>query len=205
MRYILPSFILSCGVVFAASATPAKPLQPAKKEAPVSTPAKSSRVNLYETPYLNAKVIGTVSAGQRLIRIFRKGRWIKVGDPSNGATGWINRRQYRRARRNLSSSHSQTVFIRTENMKNGKSEVDIVAYRNGKKLSDKEAQALYNKMRKAAQREMHNIDRMNLRMDRFFEHENRMLDEVDNSPWAVGSTPSAARPVIVINRASGLL
>ncbi|OAJ33293.1 Bacterial SH3 domain protein [Piscirickettsiaceae bacterium NZ-RLO1] len=49
----------------------------------------SSQIKLYESPNVSSKVIESIDQNDPLITIFEKNGWRKVGNPSNGVTGWI--------------------------------------------------------------------------------------------------------------------
>ena len=74
--------------------------------------------------------------------------WVKVGDRADGTTGWINIPQYQKAKdqyyQKFFQQKSETVYFHAETNADGK--VDIVAYRNGQKLSPEEANALYKRL-----------------------------------------------------------
>ncbi|PSV30916.1 hypothetical protein C9J44_20335 [Photobacterium sp. GB-27] len=46
-------------------------------------------IKLYQEPNVSAKVIETIKTDVPLITIYKNEGWSKVGDPSNGQTGWI--------------------------------------------------------------------------------------------------------------------
>ncbi|EAS66463.1 SH3 domain-containing protein [Photobacterium angustum] len=46
-------------------------------------------IKLYQEPNVSAKVIETIKPDVPLITIYNNEGWSKVGDPSNGQTGWI--------------------------------------------------------------------------------------------------------------------
>lgn len=48
-------------------------------------------VVLYEQPSLQSKQVGTIDTEKGFVPIFSKkeGDWVKVGDPTNGNTGWV--------------------------------------------------------------------------------------------------------------------
>uniref|UniRef100_UPI0039F724CB SH3 domain-containing protein n=1 Tax=Piscirickettsia salmonis TaxID=1238 RepID=UPI0039F724CB len=49
----------------------------------------SSQIKLYESPNASSKVVESIDQNDPLITIFEKNGWRKVGNPSNGVTGWI--------------------------------------------------------------------------------------------------------------------
>ncbi|KJF94258.1 SH3 domain-containing protein [Photobacterium angustum] len=46
-------------------------------------------IKLYQEPNVSAKVVETIKTDVPLITIYKNEGWSKVGDPSNGKTGWI--------------------------------------------------------------------------------------------------------------------
>lgn len=46
-------------------------------------------IKLYQEPNVSAKVVETIKTDIPLITIYKNEEWSKVGDPSNGQTGWI--------------------------------------------------------------------------------------------------------------------
>lgn len=136
-----------------------------------STQAISSNkpmINLYEAPG-SSKVIAKVPLYSHMVPIFYKKGWAKVGLSSNGQVGWVNLKTYEKMRRELAQPNIRTIFISsTETDKNGKPTVNIVAYHNGKKLSDKEAQTFYKKMLRQQQQQAQ-------AQRRYWQHFNRMM------------------------------
>ena len=80
-----------------------------------------------------------------LVRIIRQGEWIKVGNQKTGQVGWINLPDYRKAWREYTQPDINNIYVTTT----GKDkDINIVAYRNGEKLSEDDAKKLYDKLRK---------------------------------------------------------
>ncbi|MCG3865183.1 MULTISPECIES: SH3 domain-containing protein [unclassified Photobacterium] len=46
-------------------------------------------IKLYQEPNASAKVVETIKTDIPLITIYKNEGWSKVGDPSNGQTGWV--------------------------------------------------------------------------------------------------------------------
>lgn len=138
--------------------------------------ATAGQVKLYQSA--NSKhVTATLPANSHLVPIFRQGDWMKVGNRANGQTGWVNIKQYRAARDAYNQADIQTVFINREKSSSGKPVINVVAYKNGKQLSDKEAKALYARMAKQQrqqQRYWHRFDHM---MQRQEQEMNRLLND----------------------------
>lgn len=128
-------------------------------------------IKLYAHPSDDAKVIQSLPVSARLVPIFRKGEWVKVGSRHDGAVGWINVKQYHHAKRayyqRFFHDNTETVYIHTE--KDGKKGEKIVAYRNGKKLSDEQADALYKKMQMQQKQQWHEMQRFNRQMNRMMQ------------------------------------
>ncbi|MEM9243246.1 MAG: hypothetical protein AAGA27_04210 [Pseudomonadota bacterium] len=142
----------------------ASTLAVASKHSSVKNPTNQSmppRVILYADPSLNAKKIEEVSLSQHLIPFFRHGSdWIKVANPANGNSGWVNIDQFKQTikaarqqqlhllevnahKKGNGSAYpsvNESVFIQVH--PNAHGEPDVVAYRNGQRLTDKEAKAL---------------------------------------------------------------
>ncbi|HEX2548695.1 MAG TPA: hypothetical protein VHM20_02635 [Gammaproteobacteria bacterium] len=53
--------------------------------------AFSASITLYDTNKESAKNIGTIDSATGIVAIFfsKDNQWIKVGDPTNGNTGWV--------------------------------------------------------------------------------------------------------------------
>lgn len=113
----------------------------------------NKEILLYATPTsktLEEKLPGDAA----LIPIYREKDWVKVGDPRNGKVGWVNRKQLREARQAFYRPDIQTIYIHTDRNAKGKPELNIVAYKNGEKLSPEQAKHMYEKIRKQQMHEM---------------------------------------------------
>lgn len=132
-------------------------------------PDAIKQIVIYSAPNKTAKVEKKVDPTERLIPIYQKKNWIKVGDPKNGETGWINRDQYNAAMSAYYQPEVQTVFIRTTQNSKEKPKVDVIAYKNGKKLSEKEAKSLYRRINEQQKREARYFQQMFWDMDNFFQ------------------------------------
>lgn len=106
------------------------------------------QVILYTEPSADSKEVAKVNLWHVLVPIFKKGDWVKVGDPIDGNVGWVNMKQYRAAVSAFSKSQFKTIYIQT-NDKVGKPA--LVVYEDGKKVSKKRAKEIYNKMQKQSQ------------------------------------------------------
>jgi len=139
--FLLGLFIIS---LVATAAEPTQPAQPKSKTVDVnSTP----QVILYESNN-DKKIIQTLPPTARLVRIYQEGDWIKVGNSADGTVGWINKLQYLKTLEAFNQPNIQEVFISQAVDKDNKPQIKIVAYQNGKPLSEKEAQSLYDEMQK---------------------------------------------------------
>jgi SH3-like domain-containing protein len=63
----------------------------------ISFSALAASLSLYQNPDSKSNVIATVKEGQAIIPIFHHDDWIKVGDPSNGNVGWVNKDQLQKS------------------------------------------------------------------------------------------------------------
>lgn len=121
------------------------------------------QIIMYSKP--NAQTIVEKLPGDAaLVPIFQNKKWVKVGDPANGNVGWVNKKQLRKAREAFYRPDIQTIYIHSDQSSNGKPQLNIVAYKNGQKLSQEQAQRLYEKVRKQQMHEMKHMRRM-------FDHE----------------------------------
>lgn len=146
-----------------------------------SAAAKESSAEPTITLYANdndKNIIKTLSPSTRLIKIYQKGDWIKVGNPEDGTVGWINQKQYQQALEAFYKPNIQEIVISQTTDKNNKPQIKIVAYKNGKPISQKEAEALYENVKKqqAAQAEYwekfskNMVNIQNSMMKEFFEN-----------------------------------
>lgn len=131
--------------------------------------------------------------GHHLIPIFKRGDWLKVGDPKDGQIGWVNLQQYHQAIEAQLHPHEQSFFFSQSTDKNGKTHV--VAYKDGKKLSEKEARVLlkHSEQDQAAQWRTFNsdIDILQKQSDRMFN------DPFFHQGWG-GATYFAPPQIIVV-------
>lgn len=154
-----------------------------------------AQIALYNAPQANAKVIEKINPGDQLVSIFHQGNWIKVGDPHNGQTGWINREQYQQAINKYFQTNIHTVYIQTAS--NDKGEPHIVAYENGKKLSDKEAKALYQRIQKQQAEQARYMQKMFWNMHNVLDQQ---IQTNEINPWNELSIGIIPQPIIVINQ-----
>ncbi|AAO91516.1 SH3 domain-containing protein [Coxiella burnetii] len=164
----------------------------------------SPQVNLYEKPQSNAKILQKLSPAERLIPIYRQKGWIKVGDPRNGEVGWVNRDQYHEALQKYYQPDIQTVFIRAEHNEKGKRTIDVVAYKNGKKLTDKEAQQLYEQIKNQQAKESRYMRHVFWDMDKLMAQQMRAFSRWMDNPWNGNLSdfdPTVVQPLIILSPA----
>lgn len=157
MKKIIISALILISSITAFSATnlmPAKPITLAAANKTTTQTKKIITINLYASPDAKSKVIKILPVDTDLVIIFNKGNWVKVGDRVDGTTGWLSLAQYQAAKHAFYQSHFHadvnTLYIQMSKNKNGKAVVE--AYQNGKKLSEEDANKLYEHMK--AQQEM---------------------------------------------------
>ncbi|MEM9242844.1 MAG: SH3 domain-containing protein [Pseudomonadota bacterium] len=153
---------------------------------------QATQVTLYSQPNSKSKSVATITAATALVPIITSDdhQWIKVGDQQTGQVGWINRQAYEKAKWYAWQSNSmmpedplfldhhdhdiRNVYVTVTN-KDGKQHIS--AYKNGKKLSDKQAKKLWQNMQK---RQEHVIDQ-NINMQHHIDDNmNQMMQNSDN-------------------------
>jgi len=192
---LVSSLVLS-GAAFAATSHQAN----SKNSMEGQSAAQQPKVMLFAAPQEQATVLERSSPTKRYIPIYSKGEWLKVGDPSNGKIGWLNKKQYNKAVQAWYKPDVQTFYVSNEKTKNGKAQVNIVAYKNGKKLDPKEAEALYKKIQKEQRHEWSAMNRFNKKMNRFFDREMRFMDDEDSGPFVWGSKNFTIQPMIIVTQ-----
>lgn len=180
---------LSSTVVAASTPT----TQPASK---ATDSVNRSEIVIYQLPQTTSAVVEKLKPGKRLLGIFNQGDWIKVGDPDNGQTGWVNRDQYQQAMNRYYQTNIQTVYIHTAS--NTKGEPRIVAYENGQKLSDKKAKELYQRIQKQQIEQTRYMQRMFWDMQNVMDQQIHELNQPYN-PWNELNIGFMPQPIIVIN------
>lgn len=153
--------------------------------------ANTDQIIVYSAPNTQ-KVLEKLPGDASLIPIYRQKQWVKVGDPRNGRVGWVNKKQVRKAREAFFRPDIQTIYIHTDRAKSGKPQLNIVAYKNGKKLSPEQAQRLYQRMRKNQLREMRRMRHMTRWMDQQFFETAPMFQPMIVLP---APPPKAAQPL----------
>ena len=134
---VTPSFssIFSSGQ--AASSVPA---------ATAKESAQSTDLTLYATAK-GKKVLKTVPVNTPMVMIIQQGKMWKIAlRDANGTVGWINQQQYVAAKEAFYKPNVQAMYVKRTVDKDGKPEVNVVVYRNGKQVSQAEAQKLYESM-----------------------------------------------------------
>jgi len=131
---------------------------------PVSSKVPSVMVKLYADPNLKARIIEEVNLSERVTPIFDNGEWVKMGDTTNGNVGWMNKAERQKAVNAAILPRIDSITINVSDnyqVPTTKPEdIKITVYRNGKKLSDEEAKALYEQFQKdqiALSREMNKM------------------------------------------------
>lgn len=155
----------------------------------------SKSITVYSEPANNAKIIEKVTQPNKLVPIFANGAWLKVGDSTNGQIGWVNSEQYQQlATAQHDSSTTQVVFIES-NHAAGAPNNNIIAYKNGKRLSDAEAKALYAQM---AQQQTA-INKQLVAYQAAMNHLLQQDMQAFNNTFATMSNMPVVQPVIVVN------
>jgi hypothetical protein len=140
-------------------ATPAMLFNTAAMAAkPTAQPAKQVKQNqetmllLRTKPSATAKVLARFPVDAPLVGFFQKGDWAKAGDPKTGQVGWYNQKQVAAA---FASNQKKIETIQLKkpvlhelfisSTQQGNKPAKITVYRDGKKLSQKQADAVYKK------------------------------------------------------------
>lgn len=148
-------------------------------------------IRLYNQPATDSTVVKQLPLDSGLVAIFRQGDWVKVGDRADGTTGWINIPQYQKAKdqyyQKFFQQKSETVYFHAETNSDGK--VDIVAYRNGQKLSPEEASALYKRLQAQEKQQTSLFNQADKEMNAVF---SAMPGIVILEPAADGQNPAPA-------------
>ncbi len=103
----------------------------------------------------------------RFVTILSKDGWAKVGlHDHDGTVGWLHLADYHHKLQQWMQPNIQTVYINVTEDKSGKPSYNIVAYKNGKPVSAKEAQHLYQQLRQQQQQQMRGWSRWSADMNR---------------------------------------
>lgn len=122
------------------------------KNTTVSNNNTSDQVCLYQKSSASSSCVKKISVTTPFVRITQSQEnpsWIKVGlQNKNGTVGWLNLNKFKQAQNAFYQPDIQTVFVHVDQNKNGKPTYTVVAYKNGKKVSDAQAKAFYKKIRR---------------------------------------------------------
>ena len=102
-----------------------------------------------------------LSMQSQLVPIIQRGDWVKVGVRPQGDVAWINMKQYRQALVQNMQPDVQTISISVQQQHGGKPKVNIVAYHNGKAMSDQQARKIYDQLQVQQRKQMHDMQLMN--------------------------------------------
>ncbi len=157
----------------------------------VKATASAPLVMLYAEPKTASKVVAKLKPNTPLAPIYQEKDWYKVAVSSrDGQVGWINRQQYRTAMQAFYQPLVQTVYVQTtRDEKNGKPQINVVAYRNGKKVSDQEAKALYQKITQQQQAQWQQMRVFDVNMNRFWQDENRLFQDMSRPDFMLAPGP----------------
>lgn len=152
-KRLLITAVLAASVSGLTIATPVNQRQPVTKQQakPVT---RQAVILLRAKPSNTARIIGRFKLGTRLVAFYKKGDWLKAGDPKTGNVGWYNQNQVARALRSRLQAPEMAVkdySIKID--KQGDKPAKITAYQDGKKLSDKQAKALYKQLRQQSKQQ----------------------------------------------------
>lgn len=100
-----------------------------------ATSVSSRPVLLYMQPDVQSRLIAKLNPSTRLVPIYEQKNWLKVGDPSNGEVGWLNKDQYMQALQDAMKAHTQTFVFKADDQAGGAPK--ILAYHNGHPLDEK--------------------------------------------------------------------
>lgn len=170
-----------------------KAMKPTQLQDSKVASSKLEQISIYAKPDSHSAVVEEIHIGQPLVPIYRHKGWEKVANRRNGNVGWVNIKQYRHAWHQAMQPDIQTVYVSSEQAKPGqKAKMTVVAYRNGKKISDKEAQKIYQHL----QRQQRVMQKQWKRFDLEMGQQERLIDSQLNS--LVQPLP-LWQPVIVVH------
>lgn len=125
-------------------------------------------VALYRDADTN-NLLEQVPVSEELIPIFKKEGWLKVGVAKTGNVGWVNLQQWHEAKARQLKPKIETFYLYSSNDKGeDKPVMNVIAYRNGERLSDKEAKAQYEHIRKQQQAQREEAMKLRHQMARLF-------------------------------------
>ncbi|MCD6046141.1 MAG: hypothetical protein K0R48_1304 [Gammaproteobacteria bacterium] len=146
---------------------------------PATKKEDSIKINLYAEDN-DKKVIDTLPPTARLIKIYQKGNWIKVGNPKDGTVGWINEKQYQEMLAQLNQFTVQEIFISRMADGNSHPKNKLIVYQNGKPVSEKEANEIYKNLKKQLEEQQKYWDKFKQDM---IASQNQMLEGFYENPF----------------------
>ncbi len=185
--------VLALGIANAAPTTTSKVGDSVKAEQ-----AKSDFILLYDKPS-NGKVVQRLAPNARLVPIYQDGNWVKVGNPRNGDTGWVNLVEYQKARYNYYRPDIQTLYVHINNTGKSRPTLNVIAYKNGKKLTEKEASALYKRLRSQEKAQFQRVQKLSWSMQSMMDQDVLNAEHFMNAAW---DNPPWMAPVILVPVAS---
>lgn len=194
-KFIVPfaAVALASNIAFAADHIKSSTNTAPNKQSQTQTPKKElDTVKLYQEASDTSNVLATINLEQRLVPFYKKGDWIKVGDPSNGQVGWINKEQYRNAMNNIVKQSVQTIYIEQNDENNGKPQITV--YQNGQKVTGKQADEIYKQVQKQQENMQAHFMMMQKSMNNWMNQQMQML----NSPMTEFSNLPVLQPIIIV-------
>lgn len=143
----------------------------------------SSQIVLYEQPDKTSKISAILNPGVRIVPVFQQNGWIKVGNPQNGQIGWVNVQEYHRAREIFYKPDIQTVFVHIDQSPEGKASLNVVAYKNGNKLTDQQAKALYERLRAQQEAEYRQMQQFSRQVDDMVTRQLTTMHQFFDNAW----------------------
>lgn len=189
MRQII--VLLACLGLFVSATVVATTTSPGNQS---TTKAKNDSIWLYDQAK-NGKVIKRLTPNVRLVPIYQRENWVKVGDPRDGQVGWINLVQYQKARYKYYRPDIQTLYVHIDANNKGKPTLNVIAYKNGKPLSQKDAIELYNRLRKQQEEQYRNMQRFSMTMEQMMDQDFLNAERFFDSAWM---NPPWMEPIILI-------
>ncbi len=161
-------------------------------------PEPLKTITLYTLPKKTSAVCATLNSATHIIPIFYQGEWVKVGNPSDGKVGWINIADYRQLLSQRAQPTVRSVFMQSEARDHNPPKLNIIAYSNGKQLSNAEALALYQDMQKQAEQQWLAMEQ--LQQTLFNSHSlwpSEIMRPIIIITQPMRAAPSAAKPPVV--------
>lgn len=165
MRYLI-TIMLAMLIMLSASANI---YATASTNKAVVSNSSEQKLALYARPDKKSDIVCHVDQWHRLIPIYRQNDWIKVGKQDDGKVGWISVEQYRNCMKSWFHPHIKSVIITIDEQRDKEGKTEIIAYKDGKKLDEKEAKQLLRRFQ-------HNQMQMEKRFHRMHEEMGRMFD-----------------------------